>query len=158
MTIDEMRTRLRGKVLFSDFSDQECNECLELLDPVTVESGDHVVRQDDPGDCMYILLEGTCRVIHHAGEREIEMAVLESGDFFGELSLADAGPRSADVIAVDRCVLLKITKAALGAIAGVYPGAAVKLLIGIGRTLVSRLRRCNDRYVDSLLFPVAKET
>ena len=43
----------------------------------------------------------------------------------------------------------------LTAVAGVYPTAAFKFLIAIGRIMVSRLRRSNQRYVDSLLFPLA---
>ena len=78
----------------------------------------------------------------------------KSGDFFGEIALVDFGPRSADVVAQGNGVLLKITQAAVSALAGVYPTAAFKFLIAIGRILVARLRASNQRYIDSLLFPV----
>ena len=114
-----------------------------------------IVRQEDAGDCMYILMEGSARVVQHKEGRDFALATLEAGDFFGELALVDEGPRSADVQATSDCVLLKITQAVISAAAGVYPTAAFKLLIAIGRILVERLRRSNQRYVDSLLFPIA---
>ena len=63
----------------------------------------------------------------------------------------DSGPRSADVEALTPCSLLRIEHGALRAIAGVYPNAAFKLLIAVGRAMVQRMRRGNQKYIDSLL-------
>ncbi len=150
----EMRENLRNKVLFAEFSDDEMDAFIDLLDRVEVAEDELIVRQDDAGDCMFILVSGQAKVVHHAEAHNIDLAVLQPGDFFGELALVDDGPRSADVRALEPCVLLKITHAALSALAGVYPTAAFKLLIALGRLLVDRLRRSNRRYVDSLLFPI----
>jgi hypothetical protein len=53
---------------------------------------------------------------------------------------------------ISEVALLKISQAVIAAVAGVYPTAAFKLLIAIGRIMVERLRLANQRYVDSLLF------
>jgi CRP-like cAMP-binding protein len=100
---------------------------------------------------MYLLVRGRAQVIHHKKDHHINLAQLTVGDFFGEIALVDSGPRSADVVALEQCILLKITQAALSALAGVYPAAAFKLLIAIGKLMVARLRFSNQRYVDSLL-------
>ena len=102
---------------------------------------------------MFILVDGGARVLHHGHGRDINLASLQPGDFFGELALVDAGVRSADVVAAADCTLLRITQAVISAAAGVYPTAAFKFLIAIGRILVGRLRQTNQRYVDTLLFP-----
>jgi CRP-like cAMP-binding protein len=154
MTTAELAEKLRDKVLFREFTPQELDEFLDLLDPVMAKAGDTVVRQEDRGDCMYILVSGKCRVVHHKNGRDIDLAILNEGDFFGELALVDEGPRSADVIALEDVALLKITQAVVAAVAGVFPTAAFKLLIAIGRIMVERLRLANQRYVDSLLFPI----
>jgi CRP-like cAMP-binding protein len=152
MTQAELREKLRPAPLFREFTDRDFDELLALLDPVNVPAGSTIVEQDDLGDSMYIVVEGRCRVVHHKGGREIELAALKDGDFFGEIALVDEGPRSADVIAITDVSMLKITQAVVSALAGVYPSAAFKLLIAIGRIMVARLRTANQRYVDTLLF------
>ncbi len=150
----EYRSKIESQPLFSEFTPDEIDTLLELLDPVEVADGEIVVKQDDRGDCMYIVVEGEARVTHRRAGRAIGLGIIRPGDFFGELALVDYGPRSADVTAMGKCTLLKITQATISALAGVYPTAAFKFLIAVGRILVSRLRASNQRYVDSLLFPI----
>jgi CRP-like cAMP-binding protein len=151
----EFRERLKSTVLFSEFTNEEIEEFIELCDTCTAPAGETIVKQDDTGECMYVLVSGEANVIHHSGGRDVSLATLRDGDFFGELALVDEGPRSADVLAVTDCTLLRITQAVISAVAGVYPTAAFKFLIAIGRIMVSRLRQSNQRYIDSLLFPLA---
>ena len=154
-TTAEIRDLLRDKPLFTEFTDVEMDEFIELLDQRESPAGDIIVRQDDLGECMFIVVKGRARVVHHTEGKFVELATLKAGDFFGELSLVDRGPRSADVQALDHCVLLRIDLGAVSALAGVYPNAAFKFLVAIGRILVDRLRMSNQRYIDSLLFPLA---
>ena len=149
----EIRARLRDKPLFREFTDAEMDRFIELADRRDAQAGELLVRQDQAGDCMYILVKGRARVVHHKDERFIDLALLKEGDFFGELSLVDQGPRSADVEAVEDCTLLLVNLGAVSALAGVYPAAGFKFLVAIGRILVERLRQSNQRYIDSLLFP-----
>ena len=119
MITAELREKLHKTVLFREFTDQEMSEFLDLLDPLSAKPGEIVVRQDEVGDCMYIVVAGSCRVVHHKGGREVELAVMHEGDFFGELALVDEGPRSADVIAISDVAMLKISQAVIAAVAGV---------------------------------------
>jgi CRP-like cAMP-binding protein len=151
----EIREKLKGTVLFHEFTTEEIDEFIELCDVTSAGPGDVIVKQDDFGDCMYVLVSGKASVTHHHGGLDVELATLQDGDFFGELALVDEGPRSADVLALGDCVLLRISQAVVSAVAGVYPTAAFKFLIAIGKIMVSRLRKSNQRYVDSLLFPLA---
>lgn len=150
----EIREKLRAAPLFQEFTDQELDAFIDLQDVERVPAGECIVQQDMEGDCMYLLVEGQARVVHHREGRHIDLATLQGGDFFGELALVDRGQRSADVEATEPCVLLKLTQASISALAGVYPRAAFKFLIALGRILVDRLRSTNQRYVDSLLFPL----
>lgn len=152
-TTAEIRNQLRNKTIFQEFTDLEMDEFIELLDHRSAQAGEVIVRQDELGDCMYIVVHGHARVVHHKDGNYIELARLKGGDFFGELSLVDQGPRSADVQALEDCSLLRIDLGAVSALAGVYPTAAFKFLVAIGRILVDRLRSSNRRYIDSLLFP-----
>ena len=151
----EIRQELRGKSLFREFTDTEIAAFVDLLDQREAAAGDLIVRQDEIGDCMFIVIRGRARVVHRNAGESVELATMNAGDFFGELSLVDRGPRSADVQALEHCLLLRIDIGAISALAGVYPTAAFKFLVAIGRILVDRLRQSNQRYIDSLLFPRA---
>ncbi len=152
ISIDEIRLKLSEKPLFAEFDQAELECLVSLMDVELFESGALVVRQDAPGECMYLVYEGEARVVHHREEHSVDLARLRSGDFFGEVALVDHGLRSADVVAVERCTMLKINQGTLSALAGVYPSGAYKLLLALGRILVERLRQSNRRYVDSLFF------
>jgi CRP/FNR family cyclic AMP-dependent transcriptional regulator len=149
--------QLQQTSLFRDFTLDEIQGCFELLESEDVSAGTCIVRQDEHGDSMYLLVSGTAKVIHHKNGCDVALAELKQGDFFGEIALVDHGPRSADVEALTDCRLYKITQATLSALAGVYPNAAFKFLIAVGRILVERMRQSNARYIDSLIPVVEKE-
>ena len=146
-TIDQ----LQEMTLFAEFSQSEVEGLLDLVETVDYPADACIVKQDETGDCMYVVLEGKVRVVHRRDGREFDLATLGPGEFFGELALVDSGPRSADVETLTDCTLMKLEHGALRALAGVYPNAAFKLLIALGRVLVIRMRRGNQKYIDSLL-------
>ena len=141
--------------LFAEFTPDELDGFVDLVETVTAPSGNCIVKQDEKGDCMFVLVEGSASVSHSRDGKKFELAVLKPGDFFGEIALVDEGPRSADVEAIDDCTLLKVEHAALRAVAGVYPGAAFKLLLAVGRTMVARMRRSNLKYIDTIFAAAA---
>lgn len=143
--------KIRSLPLFAEFTATELEAFADLVDVETFADGETVVKQDEPGDTMFIIVEGSARVVHRAGAQTLELATLAKGGFFGEIALVDEGPRSADVIAIGASTLLSVSEATIRALAGVYPSASFKLLIAVGRVLVARLRTGNQKYVDSLL-------
>lgn len=154
---NDIGRKLHGLNLFTEFTNDEMQAFLELVEPLKVKAGDAIVKQDEHGECMFILVEGRARVIHRKEGKQFELATLGAGDFFGELALVDEGPRSADVEAIDDNTLLQIPQSLIRALAGVYPSAAFKLLVAVGRVLVARLRKGNQKYIDSLLLASGKD-
>lgn len=142
---------LQGLGLFSEFSESERQGLAELVESLEVKAGQTIVKQDEKGDCMFVLLNGNAKVVHQKDDESVELFSLAPGDFFGEIALVDEGPRSANVEAKEDCQLLKISQADIRALAGVYPRAAFKLLIAIGRVMVQRMRQGNQKYIDSIL-------
>lgn len=139
--------------LFHDFTDSEVEEFLELTDPTAFSAGEVIVKQGEPGNCMFYVAEGECRVVAKRGGDLVELAKLGPGEIFGELSLFDHQPRSADVQALTNCVLLKCNEGVLRALAGIYPSAAFKFVLGTVREIGDRLRKANQRYLDTVLGP-----
>jgi len=147
----ELSQKLSGMPLFADFTEEEISTLIDLSESCSCKEGEIIVEQDSKGDAMFLLVDGSVKVSHRADDRKIDLAVLGTGDFFGEIALVDHGPRSADVVAAEDCTVLRIPQGAIFALAGVYPNAAFKFLIAVGRVLVRRMRFGNKKYIDSLL-------
>lgn len=143
--------KLKSIPLFHNFKASEIDEFLDLADPTAFKAGEMVVRQGDSGSCMFYIAEGKCRVVAKRGGDLVELAQLGPGEIVGELALFDHHERSADVQAVTDSVLLKVNEGVLSALAGVYPQAAFKFLLGILREIGERIRKTNARYMDTLL-------
>jgi CRP/FNR family cyclic AMP-dependent transcriptional regulator len=149
--------RLQKFCIFAGLGGDELSALLQLTDVITCAAGTRIVEAGEAGHCLYVLLDGRARVSIDADGREIELSPLETGDFFGEVSLVDDGPRSASVVALETCVLLRITRMTIGVLSGLQPAAAIQILGAIGRALVRRLRASNQKYIDILLRTGAEE-
>lgn len=143
--------RLQGFTLFSGLGPDELAALLQLTDMRKCAAGERIVSVGEQGHCLYVLLSGRAKVTVEADGEEILLAHIEGGDFFGEVSLVDDGPRSADVTAVEPCLLLRITRMTIGVLGGLQPSAAIQILGAIGSALVARLRASNQKYLDILL-------
>ena len=104
-----------------------------------------VVRQGEPGDAMFLILDGELRARIMVGEKETILATFGPGDFFGDMSLFDHGPRSADVVANVDSTLLKISAVAFERLAHEAPALATPFLQATSRTLAARIRADNKR-------------
>lgn len=74
---------------------------------------DVIVRQGDPGDCMYVVQDGQVEVLQVADGAEQRLAVLGPGDFFGEMSLFEKQRRSATVRSLGKSIVLTVDKRTL---------------------------------------------
>jgi CRP-like cAMP-binding protein len=86
------------------------------------------------------------------GGKESILVTLGPGEFFGEISLFDRGPRSADVIANTDSMLLKISAKKFERLITQAPDLAAPFLFAMGKTLTARIRADNKRYRDSVNF------
>lgn len=104
-----------------------------------------VVKQGDQGDAMFLVMEGELRARVLIGDKETILATFGSGDFFGDMSLFDHGPRSADVIANFDSTVIKISATAFERLAREAPALATPFLQATARTLSARIRADNKR-------------
>lgn len=141
---------LRIKV-FADLNEDQLHAFLQYMEMVVLEPSAFAVREGQPGDGMFLILEGEVRVRWLRQGTETIVATLKAGDFFGEISLLDEGPRSADVLANEHTTLLKISKTAFAKLRREAPALAGPFLHALAQILVGRLRQVNKRYVDSML-------
>lgn len=99
-----------------------------------------IVGQEDAGDALFVLTEGRVKVVLYGPSgREVILSVFKPGDFFGEMSLLDNEPRSANVIAVEPSRLLMLDRAAFARHLAQNPKTALNVLAELSR----RLRRAD---------------
>jgi CRP-like cAMP-binding protein len=100
-----------------------------------------VVTQEDSGDALFIVLSGRVKVVRFGDSgREVILALLKPGDFFGEMSLLDGGPRSADVVALEDTTLAVLGRDAFLRHLEARPLTAIRIM----KELSGRLRRANE--------------
>lgn len=137
---------LRTIPLFSGVRDPQLEQIAGVATHRKVTRGTVIVRAGDPTDSLYILINGSARVLNSDEEgREVILSILGPGDFFGEMGLIDGSPRSADVVAAEPCELLVISKNDFKRCLQ----DNFEVAINIMKRLVERLREA-DRKIESL--------
>lgn len=105
-----------------------------------------IINEGDVCDTLYFVVEGSVRVVQEdADGREIVLAYLNTGDFFGEMGLfSDDEHRSAKVVARNDCVIAEMTYDQFRQIAQSDP----ELVFSLASQLSSRLRKTTQKVVD----------
>lgn len=139
------------KTLFSEqkLSSLEINFLTSLSREKKLRSGEVLFREGDPGDAMYVVLEGRIRIskiIPGAGEEAL--AILERGDYFGEMALIDRQPRSAFAKAHEAgAVVLAIPKDVVEGLLDMRKVSSLRLLLILTGLVAKRLREIDDKLV-----------
>ena len=109
-----MIEHLKNIPLFKSLSNDELNSIHEKLEEINFAKDTLVFEAGEIGDCIYIIVEGKVEVyieIEIGGKLEkVFLSNLEKGDYFGEMSLITGEPRSASVITLSKCELLRLSK------------------------------------------------
>jgi len=153
--------RLEDIALFRDLSADEIEIARSSFTFMDLEQGRALIVEGEPGDDMFILVEGRVRVsksmilaglsapILEAEDPRKVLATMDAGEhpFFGEMALIDQDIRSATVAAVDDCRFLRITREDFYALIGKSPALGVKLLLALCRRLAASVRRNNGEII-----------
>ncbi|MBI5384777.1 MAG: cyclic nucleotide-binding domain-containing protein [Verrucomicrobia bacterium] len=143
---------LRKVKVLANLTDAQLQRFLTYTEVQTLPARATVVKRGDHGDAIYIVLRGELRVSLPSSGQERVLTTLGPGDFFGEVSLFDHGPRSADVAAYSTSTLLRFSSASFDRLAVEAPDIAASILLCMGKTLASRIRADNKRYLSSVAF------
>jgi len=105
---------LRLTPIFRLLSDFELEELGAWLRHLSFAPGELIIRQGDYGDSMYFVTSGTVAITYQSGDRvEHQVARMEAGDFFGEMSLLTGEVRGANAVALTRVDCYKLDKSGL---------------------------------------------
>lgn len=128
---------LKSLSIFKETPETTLAELAPLMQEEEVEQGTVIFEEDEPGDCMYIILSGEIQI--HKGKTTL--AVLHEKEVFGELSLLDAETRSATATAKTDCILFKIDQEPFYELIDTRPEVAR----GFIKILCNRLRQLNEK-------------
>lgn len=130
-----------GLPLFSLLSEAERATLNGLFSNVGVRRGEAVFRQGDPGGSLYFVRTGRVQIVlEDGGGRRIVVSENGPGSVFGEVSLLDGGPRTADAVAAADSELLTLDRDDLLEFVTKHPPASLGLLTVMGQ----RLRSTNE--------------
>jgi CRP-like cAMP-binding protein len=122
---------LKKVPLFSNLSQRHLGEIAKHADQVQVEAGRVLVQEGKTGWEFIFIVEGKARV-EKTGK---VIRQLSRGDFFGEISLIDGGPRTATVIAETNMTILVVHKTSFDHLLDTIPGFQKKILISLCKYL-----------------------
>lgn len=97
---------LRNQSLFRGLSDDLLNDLRKYMRFVEYRKNDYILHKGAAGDSLLLLFSGRLQVISLSEEgKEVGLNFIEPGDYFGEISIIDGGPRSASVISTTTSVV-----------------------------------------------------
>ena len=132
--------------IFWDLKSEELGYIAEKMVARHYDNGNYIFLEDSDGEQCFFVLEGSVKVTRLSKDgREVILAMLNEGDFFGEMSLLDGESRSANVIALEKTEVLTLDRRDFLDVVNDYPQIAVMLL----KELAGRLRK-SDRQIASL--------
>jgi CRP/FNR family cyclic AMP-dependent transcriptional regulator len=131
---------LRGVVLFQDIPADEIFHVAQITEEKRIPAGDVLFHEGDPGDSLYIVVEGSVRV--HIGSQEL--AVFKKGDALGEMAVFDNLPRSATATALEDTTLLRISREQFFEVMT----TRMEIMQSIVRTLSLRVRAANEQVTE----------
>ncbi|MEI8092657.1 MAG: cyclic nucleotide-binding domain-containing protein [Spirochaetales bacterium] len=112
------------------------------------QAGDVIFREGEPGENMYIVLDGEVEILKQAGGGSSKvLATVGKGAFFGEMALIEDRPRSASAVATTEGRLLVMSDALLDSYIVTNPEFAAKMI----RNLAQRLRGANKLIEQALV-------
>ena len=122
--IERVSAILAPVALFAPLSSEQRDELAARAAERIYGQGEKIVCQGEAGGSMFVVHRGRVRVVEGSGR---ELAVLEAGGYFGEMSMLTGQPRSANVEAVEECQVVELTAASLREVALANPEVVTRI-------------------------------
>ena len=145
--MDEVVKALKGLALFEGLSEEELGQVAQFAQRESVNAGDAVFSEGDPGDTLYVVLSGVVKITTLITEGvEKTLTEIREGGVFGEMVLLDPEVRSASAVAEQEVDLVALARDDLLQFFDSCPAVGVRILGRLSGTLAQRLRATTDAY------------
>jgi CRP/FNR family cyclic AMP-dependent transcriptional regulator len=137
----DLSARLRSVPIFTALDDAAVEELCTLLTPAEFEAGKQLFHIGDAGDAMYLIEQGRVRIsIIDADGRDVTLAELGTGDFFGEMAIIDGHGRSANAIVAEHARLAVLTRENFLT----FVSSDARIVLEMLSAITNRLRRTDE--------------
>lgn len=119
---------------FKLLGDDDRKALAEVVDLITLQDNQTLFQAGEPGESLFLVRTGEIELfIKDTAGQKIILDIVRSGDFFGELALLDAAPRSATAMALTQCELIELDRDDLLLLFGRKPDAGLSMLAAMGK-------------------------
>lgn len=145
--INDLFALIQSIPLFKNLNKSNVRLLSELLHHRSYQANEYIFHQGDPGNALYIVIEGTINIVQTSENgSDIPLVKLKGGDFLGELALVDDDIRSASAIASSNSKLAAIFKSDLDSFMKKHPNAGVEIMRNMSIVLSKRIKSLNSDY------------
>jgi CRP/FNR family transcriptional regulator len=138
--------KLRNISLFKEMDDRELDVVTRRVFEKDYKKGATLFVEGMPGEVLYIVTEGSVEISKRSKDGDTQLGLIGPGDIVGEMSLIDAGPRSASGRTGADSKLIVITKKSFGEILDSDPKIAAKILMALLKIINKRLRLTDKKF------------
>ena len=129
------------------FHDDDLRVFESYSDIIEFSPGDVIVKEgEDKGEGFFVILSGEVDVVKDFGRRQVILATLGEGDFFGENDLFSGEKRNATVVAKRKSTIMNLKKEKIFQIEEKHPQCAIRFYKVIARVISSRLKKMDEEY------------
>ena len=144
----EMANYLSRVGIFSQLSSQDVATLTDKLRRRTFSRSEVIFHQDEPGEQLHLVAEGLVKIsIVSPDGRESDIALIQPGDCFGEMSVLDGGMRSATAVAVEPTQTMSLSRDDFLAFLDEHPKVSGQII-----TLLVKRLRATDTMVGDMVF------
>jgi CRP/FNR family cyclic AMP-dependent transcriptional regulator len=142
---DSHHSLLADIELFAGLTPKQLDWFAQRVHRRVFEAGRNVMTIEQPGEAVYIILQGTIKVHIEQGERDVIISILGAGDLLGEMSLIDSVGRSASAVTLENSLLLWMDRVTFNYILDNFPPVARNLV-----KILSARVRLSDQLIQAL--------
>jgi branched-chain amino acid transport system substrate-binding protein len=131
--------------IFNSFPEEIKRDLSLKMHQKTYQSEEAIIKQGDPGDSLFIVVEGSVSVRIKINNKNVEVDRMGANAFFGEMALLTGEPRTASIVAISDCILYEITKNDISPLFSHYPEIIDILSKELTRRTLNRQKK-KDKY------------
>ena len=135
--------------LFADLNLEVLETISRRIEVITLAPNDILFQENDPGDCLYLIAEGSIKISKRGrGGQQETLAYLPTNDYFGEMALVDGGKRSAQASAVGPTTVGRVDHPTWDLLLHLAPQ---QILTNFTRSVTQRLRQNNQLFIEQMM-------